>query len=49
MKSVVSLLFGLSVLFAVANPAAAADCKVTDWTSGYGSHPIFECPGGSQR
>jgi hypothetical protein len=48
MKAIFSLLFGLSVLLAAAGPAAAADCKVTGWTSGYGSHPIFVCPGEPQ-
>jgi len=43
-SGLVSLLFGLSVLL-VASPVAAADCRVSGWTTGYGSHPVFECPG----
>ena len=49
MKPVISLLFGVSVLLAAVLPAAAADCRVTGWTSGYGAHPIFECPGDRDR
>jgi len=44
----VALLFALAMMLA-AIPAAAADCSVTGWTSGYGSHPIFECPGNQQN
>jgi hypothetical protein len=49
MKPIVSLLFGLSVLFAASVPVTAADCKVTGWTSGNNSYPIFVCPDEVQR
>jgi hypothetical protein len=48
MGAFISLLLGLSVLF-VASPASAADCRVSGWTTGYGSHPVFECPGNPQN
>ena len=48
MGAFVSLLLGVSVLL-MASPASAADCRVSGWTTGYGSHPVFECPGNPQN
>jgi hypothetical protein len=46
-RPVVSLLFGLSVMFA-AIPASVADLG-TGWTTGYSTHPIFKCPAHRQN
>jgi hypothetical protein len=46
MKTIVSSLLALFVLAGAAISASAADrdCKVSRWTDGQGSSPVFTCP-----
>jgi hypothetical protein len=45
MRTMLSGLLALAVLAGAASQASAAqDCKVTGWTDGSWSRPIFSCP-----
>jgi hypothetical protein len=45
MKTIASLLLGLSLLAGIAAPASAADCTVKGWVdTGQGGRPIYDCP-----
>jgi hypothetical protein len=45
MRTIATLLVGLSMLAGAAATASAADCKVTGWVDGgQSTRPIFSCP-----